>query len=59
METVDMDRGASQDEPAGDHAAMSFLKEVVPVTKAPPNDFGIGDEAGYLLRWTPIMRALS
>ena len=33
---------------AGDRAAMSSLKEVVPVTKA-PNDLGIADKAGYAL----------
>lgn len=48
METVDMDMGASPDELAGDHAAMSSLKEVVPVTNA-PNDLVIADKAGYAL----------
>ncbi len=49
METVDMDREASQDELVGHHAAISLLKEIVPVAKAPPNDLGIGDKAGYAL----------
>ena len=44
-----MDQGASQDEPAGDPAAMSFLKEVVPVRTAPPNDLGIDNKARYAL----------
>ena len=43
-----MDLGTSPDELAGDQAAMSSLKEVVPVTNA-PNDLVIADKAGYAL----------